>query len=284
LVSDAVLDASDEQRRTTDERAAAPIGVFDSGLGGLTVAHAIMRQLPSESLIYFGDTARVPYGPKSPDTVWRYSREISAFLLEQGVKAIVVACNTATAHALPALRDELAVPVIGVVEPGARAAVRATRAGHIGVIGTAGTIRSEAYVRAIRAENPDVRVTALACPLFVPIVEEGWTNHEATHLIAEEYLAPFVKDPIDTLVLGCTHYPLLKSVIGEVIGRSVRLIDSAEETALDARRMLAANDLTAADGEGIYRFIASDDPQQFLTLGRRFLGSAIERVEVRTFG
>jgi glutamate racemase len=283
-VSDAVLDVSVEQQRETGERTAAPIGVFDSGLGGLTVAHAIMHQLPAESLIYFGDTARVPYGPKSPDTVRRYSREISAFLLEQGVKAIVVACNTATAHALPTLRDELEVPVIGVVEPGARAAVRATRTGHIGVIGTAGTIRSEAYVRAIRAENPDVRVTALACPLFVPIVEEGWTNHEATHLIAEEYLAPFVKDPIDTLVLGCTHYPLLKSVIGEVIGRSVRLIDSAEETALDARRMLAANALTAVDGEGTYRFIASDDPQQFLTLGRRFLGSAIERVEVRTFG
>jgi glutamate racemase len=283
-VSEAVLDVSVEQQRETSERTAAPIGVFDSGLGGLTVAHAIMHQLPAESLIYFGDTARVPYGPKSPDTVRRYSREISAFLLEQGVKAIVVACNTATAHALPTLRDELEVPVIGVVEPGARAAVRATRTGHIGVIGTAGTIRSEAYVRAIRAENPDVRVTALACPLFVPIVEEGWTNHEATHLIAEEYLAPFVKDPIDTLVLGCTHYPLLKSVIGEVIGRSVRLIDSAEETALDARRMLAANALTAVDGEGTYRFIASDDPQQFLTLGRRFLGSAIERVEVRTFG
>jgi glutamate racemase len=200
------------------------------------------------------------------------------------VKAIVVACNTATAHALPTLRDELEVPVIGVVEPGARAAVRATRTGHIGVIGTAGTIRSQAYVRAIHAENPDVRVTALACPLFVPIVEEGWTNHEATHLIAEEYLAPFVKDPIDTLVLGCTHYPLLKPVIGEIVGRSVRLIDSAEETALDARRMLAENNLAATDGEAEYRFIASDDPQQFLTLGRRFLGSAIERVEVRTFG
>jgi len=283
-VSDAVLTVSDSHQRATDERSSAPIGVFDSGLGGLTVAHEIMRQLPAESLIYFGDTARVPYGPKSPDTVRRYSREISAFLIEQGVKAIVVACNTATAHALPALRDELDVPVIGVVEPGARAAVRATRTGHIGVIGTAGTIRSQAYVRAIHAENPDVRVTALACPLFVPIVEEGWTNHEATHLIAEEYLAPFVKDPIDTLVLGCTHYPLLKSVIGEIIGRSVRLIDSAEETALDARRMLAANDLAAADGDAGYRFIASDDPQQFLTLGRRFLGSAIERVEVRTFG
>jgi glutamate racemase len=283
-VSDAVLTASVAQQRATDERSSAPIGVFDSGLGGLTVAHEIMRQLPSESLIYFGDTARVPYGPKSPDTVRRYSREISAFLLEQGVKAIVVACNTATAHALPTLRDELDVPVIGVVEPGARAAVRATRTGHIGVIGTAGTIRSQAYVRAIHSETPDVRVTALACPLFVPIVEEGWTNHEAAHLIAEEYLAPFVKDPIDTLVLGCTHYPLLKSVIGEIIGRSVRLIDSAEETALDARRMLAANDLAAGDGDADYRFIASDDPQQFLTLGRRFLGSAIERVEVRTFG
>jgi glutamate racemase len=283
-VSDSVQSTAVAEPRVASDRSSSPIGVFDSGLGGLTVAHAIMRQLPAESLIYFGDTARVPYGPKSPDTVRRYSREISAFLIEQGVKAIVVACNTATAHALPALRDEFDVPVIGVVEPGARAAVRATRTGHIGVIGTAGTIRSQAYVRAIHAENPDARVTALACPLFVPLVEEGWTNHEATHVVAEEYLAPFVKDPIDTLVLGCTHYPLLKPVIGEIIGRSVRLIDSAEETAADARRMLAANDITAVDGEGAYRFISSDDPQQFLTLGRRFLGSAIERVEVRTFG
>ena len=283
-MSDAVLSAPAAQSRAAADRSSAPIGVFDSGLGGLTVAHAIMRQLPAESLIYFGDTARVPYGPKSPDTVRRYSREISGFLIEQGVKAIVVACNTATAHALPVLRDELPVPVIGVVEPGARAAVRATRTGHIGVIGTAGTIRSQAYDRAIHAEAPDARVTALACPLFVPLVEEGWTNHDAAHLIAEEYLAPFVKDRIDTLVLGCTHYPLLKPLIGEIIGRSVRLIDSAEETAADTSRMLASNDLAATDGEGEYRFIASDDPQQFLTLGRRFLGSAIERVEVRTFG
>ena len=283
-MSDAVLGATAAEPRTASDRSAAPIGVFDSGLGGLTVAHAIMRRLPAESLIYFGDTARVPYGPKSPDTVRRYSREISGFLIEQGVKAIVVACNTATAHALPVLRDELPVPVIGVVEPGARAAVRATRTGHIGVIGTAGTIRSQAYDRAIHAESPNARVTALACPLFVPLVEEGWTNHEAAHLIAEQYLAPFVKDRIDTLVLGCTHYPLLKPLIGEIIGRSVRLIDSAEETAADTSRMLAANDLAAAEGEGEYRFIASDDPQQFLTLGRRFLGSAIERVEVRTFG
>jgi glutamate racemase len=284
MVSDAVMAAPQARRIDSPSRSAAPIGVFDSGLGGLTVAHAIMRQLPAESLIYFGDTARVPYGPKSPETVRRYSREISAFLIEQGVKAIVVACNTATAHALPMLREELDVPVIGVVEPGARAAVHATRSGRIGVIGTTGTIRSQAYVRAIHAEAPDARVTAIACPLFVPLVEEGWTNHEAAQLVAEEYLAPLVKEGVDTLVLGCTHYPLLKPLIGEIVGRSVRLIDSAEETAADTRRMLAANDLAAADGDGEYRFIASDDPQQFLTLGRRFLGEAIEHVEVRTFG
>lgn len=263
---------------------AAPIGIFDSGLGGLTVAHAIMRQLPAESLVYFGDTARVPYGPKSPDTVRRYSHEIAAYLLEQGVKAIVVACNTATAHALPMLERELDVPVIGVVEPGARAAVRASRSGRIGVIATAGTIKSGAYVRAIHAEAPDARVTARACPLFVPLVEEGWINHDATWSVAQEYLAPFVHDEVDTLVLGCTHYPLLKPLIGEIIGRDVRLIDSAEETALDTQRMLAEHSLAATSGEGTYRFVASDDQQQFLTLGQRFFGDTIERVEIRTFG
>ncbi|NUS47901.1 MAG: glutamate racemase [Gemmatimonadaceae bacterium] len=263
---------------------AAPIGIFDSGLGGLTVAHAIMRQLPAESLVYFGDTARVPYGPKSPDTVRRYSHEIAAYLLEQGVKAIVVACNTATAHALPMLERELDVPVIGVVEPGARAAVRASRSGRIGVIATAGTIKSGAYVRAIHAEAPDARVTARACPLFVPLVEEGWINHDATWSVAQEYLGPFVHDEVDTLVLGCTHYPLLKPLIGEIIGRDVRLIDSAEETALDAQRMLAEHSLAATSGEGTYRFVASDDQQQFLALGQRFFGDTIERVEIRTFG
>jgi len=262
----------------------APIGVFDSGLGGLTVAHAIMRQLPAENLVYFGDTARVPYGPKSPDTVRRYSHEIAAYLLDQGVKAIVVACNTATAHALPMLEQELDVPVIGVVEPGARAAVRASRSGNIGVIATAGTIKSGAYVRAIKAEAPDAQVTARACPLFVPLVEEGWTDHEATWSVAREYLAPFMHDEVDTLVLGCTHYPLLKPLIGEIVGRGVRLIDSAEETALDTRRMLNEHSLGATSGEGTYRFIASDDQQQFLTLGQRFFGDTIEHVEIRTFG
>lgn len=273
---------------TPERSARSAIGVFDSGLGGLTVAHAIMRQLPTESLLYFGDTARVPYGPKSPDTVRRYSSEIASFLLEEGVKAIVVACNTATAHALPQLRDELPVPVIGVVEPGARAAVKASRSGRIGVIATAGTIRSGAYVRAIHAEDPDAQVTALACPLFVPLVEEGWTNHEAAYVIAREYLRPFMHGEVDTLVLGCTHYPLLKQLIGETVGREIRLIDSAEETALDTSRMLAENGLATSEGAdhgiGSYRFVASDDPQQFLSLGQRFFGDTIEHVEIRTFG
>jgi len=264
--------------------AAAPIGVFDSGLGGLTVAHAIMRRLPTESIVYFGDTARVPYGPKSPDTVRRYSREIAAFLLEQGVKAIVVACNTATAHALPALRAELDVPVLGVVEPGARAAVRATRSGRIGVIATEGTIRSRAYERAIHEASPSAEVTALACPLFVPLVEEGWTDHDATELVAREYLDPLRARGVDTLVLGCTHYPLLKPLIGEVVGRDVRLIDSAEETALDTEQMLREQGLVSSASEANYRFVASDDPQQFLTLGQRFFGDTIEHVEIRAVG
>lgn len=263
----------------------SPVGVFDSGIGGLTVAHAVMQQLPHESVTYFGDTARVPYGPKSPDTVRRYSREIASFLVDQGVKTLVVACNTATAHALPALQDSLAIPVIGVIEPGARAAVQATRNGHVGVIGTAGTIKSGAYDRALRALEPTLRVTVRACPLFVPLVEEGWVDHEATHLVAEEYLAPLLREDVDTLVLGCTHYPLLKSVIADVLGGSVRLIDSAEETARETSAVLASERLAASDGaDPQYRFIASDDPLMFLQLGQRFLGGAIESVEVKTLG
>jgi glutamate racemase len=263
----------------------APIGVFDSGIGGLTVAHEVMRQLPHESIVYFGDTARVPYGPKSPDTVRRYSREIAGFLREQGVKSIVIACNTATAHALTVLRDEMEMPVIGVVEPGARAAVAATKRGHIGVIGTVGTIKSGAYERAIRALNPDLLVTPRACPLFVPLVEEGWTDHEATRLIAREYLETMVEAEIDTLVLGCTHYPLLKPLLRDVLGPDVQLIDSAEETAAETARTLAAAQLaTVPNAEPDYRFIASDDPLQFLQLGQRFLGGSMEGVEIRTLG
>ena len=222
----------------TVDKSAAPIGVFDSGIGGLTVVRELMRQLPNESIIYFGDTARVPYGPKSPDTVLRYSREIVDFLKGEGVKAVVVACNTATAHALPALREENDLPIIGVIEPGSRAAARATRSGKVGVIGTQGTINSRAYERAIAAAAPHTEITALACPLFVPLVEEGWLDKDVTRMVAKEYLQPIADAHVDTLVLGCTHYPLLKSVIGTVIGREVRLIDSAEETAAETAATL----------------------------------------------
>jgi glutamate racemase len=263
----------------------APIGVFDSGIGGLTVVRELMRQLPNESIIYFGDTARVPYGPKSPDTVLRYSREITSFLQDQGVKAVVVACNTATAHALPALKAENSLPVVGVIEPGSRAAARATRTGRVGVIGTQGTINSRAYERAIEALSPDSDITAIACPLFVPLVEEGWLDTEPTRLIANEYLAPLRDAGVDTVVLGCTHYPLLKKVIGNVVGREVRLIDSAEETAAETRATLQAAGLAhEAGGEARYRFIASDAPETFLRVGGRFLGSSIDRVETLTLG
>ena len=265
--------------------AAAPIGVFDSGIGGLTVVRELARQLPHESIVYFGDTARVPYGPKSPDTVRRYSREIVTYLQEQGVKAVVVACNTATAHALPELRAEFPLPVVGVVEPGASAAVQASRRGEIGVIGTAGTVRSGAYERAIRALDPALHVTARACPLFVPLVEEGWLDTEPTRLIAREYLAPLAAAHVDTLVLGCTHYPLLKPLLAEVLGPDVRLIDSAEKTAEETGRELRARGLDAEPGSRPrYRFIASDAPEQFLRLGQQFLGAAIERVETVTLG
>jgi glutamate racemase len=263
----------------------APIGVFDSGIGGLTVAREIMRQLPHERIIYFGDTARVPYGPKSPETVRRYAREITGFLRDEGVKAVVVACNTATAHALDALRAEQPVPVIGVVEPGARAAVAATSGRRIGVIGTVGTIASGAYERAIRALAPDAAIVTRPCPLFVPLIEEGWVDKEASRLIAAEYLGPVADAHIDTLVLGCTHYPLLKPLLAEELGTGVRLIDSAEETAAETARTLAAEGLRApAASPGWRRFIASDAPEQFLRVGQRFLGAAIERVDKHTLG
>lgn len=271
---------------------ASAIGIFDSGIGGLTVVREVIRQLPDERIIYFGDTARVPYGPKSPDTVRRYSREISEFLMSQDVKAIVVACNTATAHALPSLQREFSLPVIGVVEPGARAAVAASRRGELGVIGTAGTIGSGAYERAIKEIAPNAHILARACPLFVPLVEEGWLDTPATRLIAREYLAPMKAGGVDTLVLGCTHYPLLKPLLAELLGPDVVLIDSAQETAAETARVLGARQLLApSNGHGWrrssavpHRFVASDAPDHFLRLGQRFLGSAIECVETLTLG
>ncbi|MGA2384718.1 MAG: glutamate racemase [Gemmatimonadales bacterium] len=262
-----------------------PIGVFDSGIGGLTVVRELMHQLPHESLIYFGDTARVPYGNKSPATVRRFSREILDFLLEREVKLVVVACNTASAHALEELQRVAAVTVEGVIEPGARAGVAASRSGRIGVIGTAGTIASGAYERAIRAVGGKVEITARACPLFVPLVEEGWLDHPASRLIAEEYLAPLQRHRIDTLVLGCTHYPLLKPLIADVLGPSITLIDSAEQTAAAVARELAASTLHAPTTQtGHVHFVVSDAPQQFVKVGKRFLGERVKDVEVRVMG
>lgn len=257
-----------------------PIGVFDSGIGGLTVAKAIFQLLPNEAVCYFGDTARVPYGPKSPATVLRYSREAAAFLLTQDIKLLVVACNTATAHAAEELARELPIPVIGVVEPGARAAARATRTGRIGVIGTSGTIASGAYDLAVRRLVPDARVYAQPCPLFVPLIEEGWQDHEATQLIARAYLQPLMEVDIDVLILGCTHYPLIAPVIREILGPNVQLVDSAHETAIEVKRELEERGLLRASGEPpVHRFYASDSPMRFREVGARFLDGVVVSVE-----
>jgi len=263
----------------------APIGIFDSGIGGLTVARAIYERLPGESTIYFGDTARVPYGPKSPETVRRYSREILQWLVGRGVKLVVIACNTSTAHALGTLQAESPVPVIGVIEPGARAAVAATRGGPVGVIGTAGTIASNAYARAIHALAPALKVEQRACPLFVPLVEEGWFEHPAAELIAEDYLAPLRAAGVDVLVLGCTHYPLLKPLLSRVMGPGVRLIDSAEETARAVAQSLAERGLEAPGGAAVYhRFAVSDDEPRFQQVGSRFIGERLASAEVVALG
>ena len=265
----------------------APIGIFDSGLGGLTVAHAIFERLPADATIYFGDTARVPYGPKSADTVRRYSREIMLWLLGEGVKAIVIACNTSTAHALEALQESSPVPVIGVIEPGARAAVEAAGDRPIGVIGTAGTVASGAYERAIHRIAPGIPVVAAPCPLFVPLVEEGWFDHPATRMVAEEYLAPLRAGGVGALVLGCTHYPLLAPLLQEIMGPSVTLIDGGAETARRLAEVLAERNLEApvegAAGRAVtHRFAVSDDPERFASVGARFLGERLTGAEVVT--
>ena len=261
-----------------------PIGVFDSGLGGLTVLKEVRHHIPGENLIYFGDTARVPYGIKSAGTVTRFSHEIAAFLTGRGIKMLVVACNTASAAALGSLRESLPIPVIGVLMPGAYAASRATDTGRIGVIGTEGTINSGAYARLIRNIRPGAEVIGRPCPLFVPLVEEGRLTGNITELVAKEYLAPFRTEDIDTLVLGCTHYPLLKNVIGGVMGPGVRLIDSAHETAQEVLRVLTkAGTANGSGAEGYTEYNVTDAPERFKTIGERFLGyeiPAVEKVEL----
>ena len=216
-----------------------PLGIFDSGIGGLTVLDAICRRLPRERLVYFGDTARLPYGTKSRETVTRFAREIVDFLMTKDPKAIVVACNTASAYSLPVIREMVDIPVVGVVEPGAEAALRMTRNNKIGVIGTRATIQSGAYLEAIQARKPDAKVFSKACPLFVPLIEEGWIDHPVTLEVAREYLEHLVAFEVDTLILGCTHYPLLKGVIEKVVRPEVVLVDSAEETARTLEQVLS---------------------------------------------
>ncbi|HSJ24077.1 MAG TPA: glutamate racemase [Longimicrobiales bacterium] len=257
-----------------------PIGIFDSGIGGLTVVREILHRLPGESIVYFGDTARVPYGPKSPATVARYSQEAAAFLLSRDVKMVVIACNTATAHAGARLDETLDVPVIGVIEPGARAAAQATRTGRVGVIGTAGTIRSGAYDLAVRRLLEDARVYAQPCPLFVPLVEEGWRTHHASRLIASDYLTPLHEMDVDVLILGCTHYPLLRELISECMGPDVALVDSAAETAMEVERTLQRLDMRrTTTAPPSYSFIASDAPLRFRDVGRSFVGDVVSDVE-----
>lgn len=261
----------------------APIGIFDSGLGGLTVLKEVRRQLPGESIVYLGDTARVPYGPKSPETVTRFALDAALFLLRQGVKLIVVACNTSSAMALETLRATLRVPVVGVIEPGVRAALGAARSGRIGVIGTLGTISSGVYQRGIERAMPAAEVHAVACPLFVPLVEEGWLDHPVTRMVGQEYLRSLMDAGIDTLVLGCTHYPVLKPVIGEIMGAEVKLVDSAEEVAAEVSRLLDEMNLAAAGAVPETHFFATDVPERMAAEGERIWGtriSEVRRVEV----
>lgn len=260
-----------------------PIGIFDSGLGGLTVLQAVNRLMPEENLIYFGDTAHVPYGSKSRETVTRYSLEIARFLAGRRIKALVVACNTSSALALEAVARSLEVPVLGVILPGADAAAAATHNRRVGIIGTEATIASGAYSKALKARLPGVRVEPLACPLFVPLVEEGWWGHPATLLAARQYLRPLQRSGIDTLILGCTHYPLLKGVLRRVMGPSVRLIDSAQQTALETQRLLITLGLRRSGGRGRNRFFVSDAPQRFFKLARRLLGVRVGRVAQHAF-
>ncbi|WP_224984331.1 glutamate racemase [Geomonas agri] len=252
------------------------IGIFDSGVGGLTVLKEIVQTLPQEDTIYLGDTARVPYGTKSPETVVRYSRQIARYLLNRDIKLLVVACNTASAVALSALQQEFDIPIVGVIEPGARAAAAATRTGKVGVIGTAATVASSAYTKAIKRINPDIEVVNRACPLFVPLAEEGWVENEVTRMTAHIYLEDLKAQGVDTLVLGCTHYPILKDVIAQVMGPEVTLVDSAAETARTVAQILTEQGLLRPENErGNHHYYVTDIPAGFIRVGNRFLGGEL---------
>jgi len=258
-----------------------PIGVFDSGIGGLTAVRELFRALPHESIVYFGDTARLPYGSKSKETVTRFSLEIASFLLRQNVKAMLVACNTASSYALDTLVERLDLPVVGVIEPAARVAVEKSPHGRIGVIGTLGTVASGAYPGMIERLAPGAAVISRACPLFVPLVEEGWIDHPVTRQVAEEYLLELRNGRLESLILGCTHYPLLTAPISYVMGDQVTLVSSAEETAKDVYRQLVRRGIERdpALGAPRHRFLTTGDPDGFQRIGRRFLGPEMDSAQ-----
>lgn len=256
-----------------------PIGMFDSGIGGLTVMSQLVRVLPHEHLIYFGDTARLPYGAKSPETIIRYSIENGIFLVRQKIKLLVVACNTASAHALENLQQIFSVPVVGMIGPGAKNAVQASKSKRIAVLGTKGTIHSQSYQKAILQLEPKAQVFPVACPLFVPLVEEGHLDHQVTRLIVQEYLRPLRECRIDTLLLGCTHYPLLKDLIRSEVGEEITIIDSAISCAEAVAELLSERQLNAeSKAKPVYRYYVSDDPKKFQSLGSSFLGMPIDDV------
>ena len=270
-----------------------PIGIFDSGVGGLTVYRALHERLPNERFVYLGDTARVPYGTKSLATVERYAVENSRFLEAHGIKLLVVACNTASALALPAIRSAIKVPVMGVIEPGSRAAVEIAHGANIGVIATEATVQSHAYAKAIASMGATGQVIERACPLFVSLAEEGWTDSDVTRIVARDYLSEFHKTTLGALVLGCTHYPILRDVISETVGREITLIDSGEATARDVQSLLESSDLTHEDALELYQerqlcddldhFYVTDAAERFAKVAERFLGSApsiLEAVEI----
>ena len=256
------------------------IGIFDSGIGGLTVVRALRRALPGEDLIYLGDTGRYPYGTKSADVVRRYSFQNTEFLVDKGIKLLVVACNTSSAVALEDLQTRYDVPVVGVIEPGAQAAALATRNRKVGVIATEGTIRSGAYTRALRQLRPDLEIYTRACPLFVPLAEEGWVDNEVARLAARQYLGSLAHSGIDTLILGCTHYPLLRTVIRATIGRGVRVIDSGVVTAALVVELLATRKLQRAGRGGRGSYFVTDAPERFMKVGARFLGAPVDAVQI----
>lgn len=268
--------ASPNGRVRAGGAAARPIGVFDSGIGGLTVLRALVDAMPTEEFIYLGDTARLPYGTKSNEVIARYSRENSEFLLARGIKLLVVACNTSSAVALEQIAGATMVPVIGVIEPGARAAVRASRSGRIGVIGTEATIASGAYTRILRQLRPGAEVYTRACPLLVPLAEEGWVDNEVAERTVAFYLESLKQSGIDTLLLGCTHYPLLVRMFERVLGAGVRVVDSASATADAVRAKLAADQLARRRGIGHQSFFVTESPDRFIRVGRSFFGPGVE--------